>query len=100
MKWSVLQTLEGTETQTLSRDSEQTTNSNALICCLDELSTVYNLVKPEIYETNASRSHLNPSWFTCSNFLNPTVSSTHPVCSYHSLISLADTKTLVIISVH
>lgn len=93
--------MESTETQTVSWGSEQITTSNALVCCLGELGTAYNLVKAEIYQANASRSHLNPSWFTCNNFLNLTASSpTHPVCSYHSLIPLADTKTLLKISVH
>lgn len=53
------------------------------------------------WQTNATRSHLNPSWFTCNNFPNPLVCSpTHPVWSYHSLVPLADTKALLMLSVH
>lgn len=87
--------LETTETQAVSSGSAQTTTSNAMIHCLGELSTACKLVNSEVYH-----SQIQAGLHLTSLDIPAVCSPTHLVCSYHSLVPLADPEILFMLSVY
>lgn len=87
--------LETTEIQAVSSDAAQTSISNAATRSLRELSAAYKLVNPEIYCIQIQAAlHLTALDITA------VCSPTHPICSYHSLVPLADLKNIFTLSAY